>query len=202
MGICKVILNGVTRMDVTDDNPVAKSVEWWTQVTGADGEKISGVLVPTFTLLRMADFTLSSTTSTSAASATSYNLGADAFTSNQIIYVKIRDKAGPRNGYFAGSDTFFFNPAPANGATTTLTSAMRIAHSYTSSGDRYSYPTSGTTGYGLYGYSISSAGSCELYKRYSSTYSKTLGGSTYRIWIYAMNYVDEAGNPYAFSAIS
>lgn len=118
------------------------------------------------------------TTSTSAASAGTIALGSTYYTDAYIIYVRIRDKSGKRNGYFYGSDTFFMNWQKANGATTTLSV---VAQEY------YRYNNSALTGaagaYGVYGYSISSSGTLTIRRRYNSTNTLTIN-STYLIDVY------------------
>ena len=121
------------------------------------------------------------TTSTSASSAGTVALGSSAYTADKIIYVRIRDKSGKRNGYFYGSDTYFMNWQKANGATTTLSV---VAQEY------YRYNNSAITGaagaYGVYGYSISSSGTLTIRRRYNSTNTLTIN-STYTIDVYTID---------------
>ena len=120
------------------------------------------------------------TTSTSAASAGTVALGSGHFDKTKIIYVRIRDKSGPRNGYFYGSDTFFMNWQNANGSTTTLSV---VAQEY------YRYNNSAYTGaagaYGVYGYSLTSSGTLTIRRRYNSTNTLTIN-STYTIDVYEL----------------
>ena len=199
MGVSKVILNGVTRMDVTTDNPYEGNILKHVLVTGGDGGKVLGSVVTPYKLLAISDFTVN-TTSTSSASVGTIDLGSAGYTSDKIIYVKIRDKAGPRNGYFTGSDVYFFNNYVVNGATTTVSGAMRVVHACDSSGKFVRNNYNSTTGYGVYAYSIDSAGVLTIYRRYNSSVSYTING-TYRVWVYSLEYVDPAGNPYDYSAI-
>lgn len=150
-----------------------------------------------WTLLGSTDLIVS-TTSTTAESAGSISIGSAAWTSAKIIYVKVRDKAGPRAGYFLGSDTFFFNYNAANSATATLTYAARTIHRYASNSTYAAYTTSTSTGYGVYGYSITSAGEVNIYRRYNSSYSLTING-TYNVEVYALDYAPNTGNPFDFS---
>lgn len=120
------------------------------------------------------------TTSTSAASAGTIALGSSAYTKDKIIYVRIRDKSGKRNGYFYGSDTFFMNWQNANGSTTTLSV---VAQEY------YRYNNNALTGaagaYGVYGYSLNSSGTLTIRRRYNSTNTLTIN-STYTIDVYEL----------------
>lgn len=127
--------------------------------------------------------------STTAASATTLSLGSAAYTSNGILYVKVRDKAGERDGYFYGTDVFMFNPYPAQGATTTLTingnGKMGIANTYRTASDGTFTSYSAYNGYGLYGYSLNSSGTLTIRHRYNSTYTLTING-TYLIEVYLL----------------
>ena len=155
-----------------------------------NGISLFGVtgLAPRFQLLGTADLNVN-TTSTSAGSAGTINCGSSAWTSSKIIYVRVRDKAGARDGYFIGSDSFFFNYNAANGSTSTLTTAIRMIHRLSGSGVYGVYGSGGTTGYGVYGYSITSAGVVNIYRRYNSTNSLTING-TYEVNVYAVDHSD------------
>lgn len=136
-----------------------------------------------------------STTSTSAASCTTLALGSSNYNGDKIIYVKVRDKAGKRAGYFYGSDAFFFNYQAKNGSTSAITYAARSCHRYSSSGVWGSYNGATTTCYGVYGYSITSDGTLNIYQRYNSNYSLTING-TYVIEAFVLN-TDDGTSPYA-----
>ena len=125
-----------------------------------------------------------STTSTSAASAGTITLPA-AWTKAKIIYVRVRDQAGKRAGYFYGHDTYFTNLQIANGSTSTLTTAAHMTYAYTSDSAWYEY--SGQ--YGVYGYSVSSAGVVTIRRRYNSTYTLTING-TFTCEVWALDYPD------------
>lgn len=126
------------------------------------------------------------TTSTTAASVTTISLGSSYYTKNKIIYVRIRDQAGKRSGYHYGSDTYFMNYYNANSATTTLTYGARITYYVNTSGAYVAYSGATTTCYGVYGYSITSAGVLNIYRRYSSSNSLTING-TFDIDVYVLD---------------
>lgn len=143
-----------------------------------------------WTKLGEADFDVS-TTATSASSAGTISLGSVAVTKDKIIYVRVRDKAGPRAGYFLGSDNFFINVTKANNTPSTLSNAGRFIHRYTTnaSSPYGTYVGGGTTGYGVYAYSIDNTGVINIYKRYQSNYSTTIDG-TYHVEVYSLDYPD------------
>ena len=196
MAFSKVILNGTTLMDVTGDTVVADKLLTGYQATGADGEKVQGsYIVPvTYTLIATQTFTVN-TSSTSATSVGSVACGSTAWTSDKILYVKIRDNAGARQGYCIGSDTYIYNRQPANDSTTTLQYAARITHSLRSGNEFYTYPTGTNTGYGVYANTIASDGTLTIYARYNSTYCGTING-TFTVQVYLIDYPVPNGNPY------
>lgn len=129
------------------------------------------------------ELTVENYTSTSAVSAGSKAYGSAISTKDKIVWVRIRDKAGKRAGYFAGCDAFFINTNKANGSTSTYATAGRFIHRYTS-GNAW-----GTAigSYGLYAYSISDSGNLVLRKCYSSSYSLKIEG-TYLIDVFTLDY--------------
>lgn len=138
-------------------------------------------------LLGKTEYTVS-TTSTTAGSVGSLSLP-KAWTANKVILVRVRDKAGKRAGYFYGSDAFFMNYQAASGGTSTITYAGRLIHRYSTKNTFVSYVGATTTGYGVYGYSISAAGVVTIQRRYNSNYSLTING-TYDVEVWALDYLD------------
>ena len=128
-----------------------------------------------------------STTSTSAATVATLKTGdSSIWTSDKWVYVRIRDTEGKRNGYFYGTDTFFYNVNPINDTvTTSVTSAIRITNRYTN--DRvYTAATNGPTGYGVYPDTIYNNGNIRIQKRYNSNSSFTVDG-TYKVEVYLLD---------------
>ena len=120
------------------------------------------------------------------------------WSSDFMVYVKIRDKAGPRNGYFVGSDTWFINPNPANGSGSNIGQAAKIITTKSSSGS-FSVNAQGTTvGYGIFASYMSNAPSIDIYRRYNSSYSLTING-TYNVQVYTLAYAPSQGNPFNYS---
>ena len=129
------------------------------------------------------ELTVSNYTSTTASMVGSKSFGSSIYTDSKIVYVRIRDKAGKRTGYYVGGDYFYINPYPANNTTTTCSSAARLGHRYSSGG------TFGQTAssYGVYAYSISSSGNLIIRACYNSNYSLTIDG-TYLIDVFTLDY--------------
>lgn len=122
-----------------------------------------------------------STTSTSAGTAFTIALGSSAYTKDEVIWVRIRDKAGPRAGHFYGSDAIFINANKANGGTSTLSTPGVVGIRYSTSSQYAVYASQ----YGVYGYSISSSGSLTVRRRYNSSSSLTIDG-TYVCEVYKL----------------
>ena len=139
------------------------------------------ILGTPYQLIGSAEYTVS-TTSTSAAAVGTIACTPSALTADGVIYVRVRDKAGPRSGYFFGCDTFFYNYAVANGSSSgTATQCLQAVIRYA---DNAFAQQLGTGGYGVYGYSISADG-VVIRRRYNSTNSLTING-TYLCEVYLL----------------
>lgn len=159
----------------------------------ADGYSEVTVNVPTsgssaWTKVAETSYQVSTTSTSSRAVATWATGHSEIWTSNKIVYVRIRDTVGPRAGYFYGSDTFFMNMYPQNESTILSASIGLICNiwRYESTGKyncRYGYTTSG---YGLYVDQISYNGEVRVKVRYNSSYSLTIDG-TYKVEIYLLD---------------
>lgn len=181
-----------TAGDVTSGKVFFTADGTQTNGTGSGGSS-------SWVLLHQEDIT-TSTTSTTASSIKSITGVTGAWDETKIIYVRIRDKAGPRAGYFYGSDSFFINWQKANGSTTAPTTAGRLIHRYSTSSQWGQYVGATTTAYGVYGYDINSSGRVRIYQRYNSNYSLTING-TYRVQIYSLAFPD-GKSPYNTGAIT
>lgn len=127
--------------------------------------------------------------STSATTHATWATGhSEIWTSDKIVYIRIRDTAGKRNGYFYGSDTFFMNMYPASNITPTNASNGIITNIWNVNsngiyGQIYGY---GSTGYGVYASTVYRDGMIGIRKRYNSSYSGTVNG-TYKVEVYLLD---------------
>lgn len=177
--------------DVTGTTATASDVASGKIFYTADGTQTTGTASgggSSYTLLGSTDIT-TNYTSTSAGSAGQLTIGTSAWTKASIIYVRIRDTAGKRAGYFLGSDSFFINYLKANNSSSTLSYAGRLIHRYSKSNRYGLYIGSTTSGYGVYAYDINASGHVRIDQRYNSTYSLTIDG-TYHIEVYALDFPD------------
>lgn len=183
-----------TFTDVTDSTAEAADVAQGKYFYTSSGVKTEGTASGGggygYTLLGSTDLTVS-TTSTSQTSQGSITVE-EAWTKYKLIYVRVRDKAGKRNGYFYGSDTFFINANAGSGSTTSYSTAPRWYFRYNNSALSMGM---GTSGYGVYGYDINSSGRVRIYSRYNSTNSLTING-TYKCELYALDWPDGV-SPYS-----
>lgn len=129
-----------------------------------------------------------STTSTSAATVDTWATGhSELWTSDKIVYVRVRDTAGKRTSYFYGSDTFFINHGMANGTSaSSYANGMRQIFYVNPDGDYGTYASSGTGGYGVYPDTFYSDGRIRIRRRYNANYSLTING-TYKIEVYLLD---------------
>jgi len=132
-----------------------------------------------YTLLGSKEFEVSTTSTTATEIGTLTVEGA--FTSDYIVYVKVRDKAGKRNGYWRGADYFVVNPNAANGNTTTLSGGFAKVGTYVNSSGNFATSASDV---GVYPYSITSEGKITIRSKYNSSYG-TIDG-TYVVEVYAL----------------
>ena len=191
MGISKVIYGNTTLVDLTSDTVVASKLAYGYTAHGADGQAITGTATSggsSWTKVAEASYQVS-TTSTSATTvdtlATGHN---ELWTSDKWVYVRIRDTAGKRTGYFYGSDQFFYNVVPVNGATdTSISTLLRIYTRY--SGTTYTPSAVVGNGYGVYIDKVYSDGRIRICSRYNSTGSLTING-TYKVEVYLLDTPD------------
>ena len=129
-----------------------------------------------------------STTSTSVATVATWATGhSELWTSDKIVYVRVRDTAGKRTGYFYGSDTFFINHGMANRTSaSSYANGVRKIIWVNTDGDYGAYAASGTGGYGVYPDTFYSDGRIRIRSRYSSSSSRTING-TYKVEVYLLD---------------
>lgn len=136
------------------------------------------------------DFTVS-TTSTSATAVGTISCGAAAWTAAKMLYVRVRDKAGKRNGYYYGGDSFLVNTNPANNSTGAATTFIRYCLNVNTSG----LWGSSSSALGIYPTSLSLAGDITMSSAYSSSSTRTIDG-TYHVEVYTLEWPDNV-SPFA-----
>lgn len=246
MAISKVVLNGVTQMDVTNVTATAATIRSTYTALDASGQLVTGTYeggggsvnvwqdsqgyvnlddetqstqvitslnvtedgtytAPTgyaynpitvsvsggggWTLLYSQEQAIT-TSSTSQTTETNFTIP-EAWTSAHMIFVRIRDKAGRRNGYYYGGDTIIMNPNPAKGSTSALTAGLiaYLGYRVDSSGNPWVNIGTNMDKYGVYAVGISSNGYITIASRYNGSYTLTIDG-TFLIEVYALEYPD------------
>ena len=131
---------------------------------------------------------------TSSAELKTISLSED-WAAGKLVYVKIRDKAGPRQGYFYGSDSWFpcFSSITGSGSVGTKSAGV-VGYSLGSGTNNLSINGGNNAFYGLF-VGKYKRDEIVIYHQYSSSYSKTIGG-TYTIEVYLLDYAP-SGNPFS-----
>ena len=175
--------NGIVGIDSSEqDKIIPENIKKDTTILG-----ITGTLKGGYGYTKLGEKEVSiSTTSTSPTLQTTIDCGSEAFTKDALIYVRVRDIAGKRKGYFLGEDNFLNNVNKANGDMINDNYCVKILYMYTSNGKYYNY-VNGT--YGIYVDEITTAGQVKINSRYNSSWTGTING-TYKIEVYALDYPD------------
>ena len=187
--------NGTTLIDISDTTAVAADVSQGKYFYLATGEKVEGTASgggdePSAASSWTKDAETSyqvNTTSTSTIDVATITCSQSIWTAEKIVYVRVRDTAGKRSGYFYGTDTFIIN-TNGNNQNAECSDMARWIWKYGSG--RYNLRQStGTTVYGVAaGGSISSSSPYDItiQARYNSSYSGTIN-STYSVEVYLLD---------------
>lgn len=192
MAVNKVVKSdGTTLIDISGTTATASDVASGKIFFASDGTETTGTAssgsgASSWTLVASTSYQIS-TTSTSNVTVATWETGdTSIWTSDKIVYVRIRDTAGKRAGYFYGSDNFFVNYLPANSSSSSSFSyGIRYSFRYTTGSVYYSSYTTATSGYGIYADMIYSNGDIRIRSRYNSSSSLTIDG-TYSVEVYLL----------------
>ena len=179
----------ITGTDISDTTAVAADVASGKYFYTAAGVKTEGTASgggSSYTLIASQESTLNVTTTSAGQTAVTIPCGAAVRNVAKMVYVRIRDKAGPRNGYFYGSDTWYMLDKTANGLTSeSQNTNARLCYRY-ANGQYVLFSGS----YGLAGYVVQDDGDVTIFGRYSSSTTGTING-TFLIEVYTL---DDAPN--------
>lgn len=188
------LADGTSLIDISDTTATADKILQGYTAYGADGSKLTGTATgggsSSWTKIAETSYQVS-TTGTSAATVDTWATGhSEIWTSDKIVYVRVRDTAGKRAGYFYGVDQFFFNYTKKNHPEYSdvgeYLGLITNTWSYNSNGQyvvRYGYST---TGYGVYADTFYDDGRIRIRRRYNSSYTLTING-TYKVEVYLLD---------------
>ena len=177
-----ITANGTTNVTADTGYDGLSDVAITTNVSGGGGGG------PNYTLLASKEFSIS-TTSTSSTKVGEIDVGQSIYTNQKMIYVRIRDKAGYRSGYFYGSDNFF--AIQTNGTNASITSSRCARFLYTVNPTEVFPIVAGTGAYAVYANQLEaspSSGIITIYSRYNSTY-RTIDG-TFKCDVFLLDWPD------------
>lgn len=184
-------------IDVTELESGTKSITENGTGISVSGYSTVDVAVPSsgggVTLITSQEFNVS-TSSTTATNLGNVTGTQAAYTNNAIIYVRVRDKAGKRQGYFYGTDSFFINNKTSGG----FNQGIRQCATYTTNDTFTLQQSTQTSGYGVYP-TIIYTSNMAMYTRYDSTYTGTING-TYVVDVYSITTPD-GNTPYNYTAV-
>lgn len=188
MAISKIILNGVTQMDLTADTVAASNLIAPNTAHGADGQAVVGTASggsSAWTKVCEKSYQIPNYTSTTVTTEEEWATGhSEIWTNSKWVYIRVRDTAGKRGGYFYGSDQFFYIHSLTSENNVT---GVRYYLRYKSNGTLETGSNSGTTGgYGVYVDAIYPNGTIRVRKRYNSSSSRTIDG-TYKVEVYLLD---------------
>lgn len=152
--------------------PKNRCEEWLKEIIDASGGGQSNYI-----LIGHKEITFS-TTSTSEVSVDSIQTDPSAYENmnDKFLYIRVRDKAGKREGYFFETDSFFTSVNQTQPACITARFVSNHVAFYTGS-------------FGIYPSLINANGVIDFSAKFNNTYSKTING-TYAVDIYLINYPD------------
>ena len=176
--------------DVSDTTAAAADVAQGKQFYDAQGVLTQGTASgggggSSYTLLTSDEVTVNTSSGTATDVKTITFPVSTIFTAQKMIYVRTRDKAGARSGYYFGTDAFFVNNIPVISSTSTSISSFGVVYRYTTNGAFIR--TERASLYGVYGSTIDSQGVLTIKSRYASNYTNTING-TYTIEVYALEW--------------
>ena len=167
----KSITENGTNIDVTDYETVSVNV------SGGGGSSYTPVVSQEFTV---------STTSTSAQNIGTIQAGSSAYTSDKILYIRVRDKAGPRDDHYLGGDFFLENCYPVNGSSN-QNSSFAGQSFFVNENGKLGFTASSS--YGVIPNVLKSDGQISMRTRYNSVNTHVIDG-TFKVDVYLLDFVD------------
>lgn len=152
-----------------------------------------------FNLIHEEDLGELNITSTSASTIKhiSFSTPGDVWRDDKIIFITIRDKNGPRKGYFYGSDNMIINRLAANNSTSNYSTIYHMIYVLNTSNlwvNTSSVQTISANGYGVYAYSLANGGGdLTIHGRYSASITNAIDGD-FTLKVYTLDWPE--GSPF------
>lgn len=138
-----------------------------------------------YTLIASGEISANTTSTTATLLSATLTVGNSAYTSNKIIYAKIRNKSGKVKNYHYGNDCFITIPPRIIEANLDATASSNICYYM----DESVLSNYAPLNYGVSVQAITSDGTMRFQGRYNSTYTKTIN-ATYTVDVYLLDYAD------------
>lgn len=137
-------------------------------------------------------------TSTSASTIKhiSFSTPGDVWRDDKIIFITIRDKNGPRKGYFYGSDNMIINRLAANNSSSIYNTIYHMIYVLNTSNlwvTSSSVQTTNASGYGIFASTLD-GGDLAIRARYSASISNTIDGD-FALKVYTLDWPE--GSPFS-----
>lgn len=151
-----------------------------------------------FNLIHEEDLGEISTTSTSSTTikTISINPASDIWRHDKVVFITIRDKNGPRTGYFYGTDNVIINRFSAAGTEYAFSAIYHMTYSKNDQGEWVtgnSTQTITSTAYGVFCYTLQPAGNLLIRARYAAATTWTIDGD-FTLKVYTLDWPE--GSPF------
>ena len=197
MGVSKVVYGDSTLIDLTSDTVTAQNLLAGATAHGANGEPITGTYTPSggsnWELVASAEVELNVTSTSVQNLVATLNIDKEVLKTNTYyLFSRVRDTAGARPGYWAGSDQLLMSTTTGSRAGwITGSDASSIGYiTYTCTSSGIVQKSTSNTKNGLWIKSENkTTGQLYYSGRYSSSGSLTING-TYSIEVYKLTLPD------------
>ena len=164
-----------------DITPATRLEYFLKKAVGGNGQS-------SYTLIASGEISANTTSTSAQGLSDTLTIPEEAVTSEKLLYVRIRDKAGPRRGYHYGNDCFLSNPYPAAGSPNSNCGSIGTI-CYQVQSDNIIMAT-GPIAYGVSVNMIQPSENKMLFNaRYNSSSTGTIN-ATYVVNVYLLDFVD------------
>lgn len=142
--------------------------------------------IPTYKKLYSTTYTINNTSTTTWTTLSpTIDLGSNEWTTEHMLYIKVRDTLGLRASHYLGCDAFYSNYRAFNNSTSNVTGGPFMSYYSTSSSGITVYAANASSGYGLCPSSLTPEGILTMRHRYNATYTPNFN-SIYSVEIFSL----------------